>query len=102
MRRDPGHVRDRRRTSPARGPDDRSRKHLLKTLTRPDIVTVTHRVIVHADRALFADPRERKRRALVFGAPHSARLEHEQDVDVLREVLERIPFLFDGEGFIGT
>src|SRR5262245_2599065 len=97
-----GHVRDKSRLSPADGPGDRSREHFLKTLTGPDIITMAHCVIVHAALALFTGPGEREWRPLVFGALHSVSLQDEQNVHVLREVLERVPLLLDREGFTGT
>jgi hypothetical protein len=50
LRRYLGDVRDKCRLSPVRGPDDCSGEHFLKTFTRPDILTVAHRVMVHPGR----------------------------------------------------
>src|SRR4029079_14412314 len=86
LRRYLGHVRDERCINPARGPNDRYREHFLKTLTRPDIVTVAHRVIVHAALTLLTGPCEWERWPIVFGALHSVSLQYQENMDVRGEV----------------
>src|SRR5262245_54683523 len=102
LRRYLAYVCDKVRLSSSSGPGDRSREHFPKTLARPDILTMAHCVIVHAALAFFTRPGEREWRPVVFGALHSVSIQDEQNVDVLREVLQRVPLLLDCEVFTRT
>src|SRR5207237_1160926 len=84
----------------ARRPGYRSREHLLEALARPHVVAVAHGVEIDPALALAARPGERERRPPVLGILHSVGLEDEQNMDVLGEVLEPVPFLLDLEAFV--
>src|SRR5438105_6455921 len=57
------------------------------------------RIVINAALSLLTGPGEREWRAPVLGIAHPFGLEYEQDVDVRRKILERIPFLRNLEAF---
>lgn len=60
---------------------------------------MSHGIEVDAALALLAGPGDRVWWTPIVGIVHPLGVKNEQDVDVLREVLERVPFFLDGEGF---